>query len=495
MLILPLHRPLTRANFPWITFGLILVNVFVFFGLQSRDDGARERALAYYASADLAQWEFPAYREWLGAHADARERAELFARFADAGDVAIAVQVLQSDADFVADLEADKIVTPAAADHAQWRDLRREFDRLWEGGFTERWMLRQSEVSPSRMFGAMFLHGGIGHLLGNMLFLAVLGLLVEGALGHGLFLVVYLVGGLGAALASLAWHWGGHGSLIGASGAIASLMGAYCVLWGRRRVRFFWWFFVVFDYVRAPALLLLPFWLGWEVLQMLFVHDSNVAFEAHASGIVSGALLALTVRIAGRERREFLDEDEVAEAAVDDHAALAKAREHIGRLELPAARALLEPLAQRHPDDLDVLVALYRCARYEPGGPRLAAAAAAVFAQPARRATDIRTQKDVYDDAVKAAGARMAVIPAQQVALAARWPLIGEGAAAASLLGALAASAPATPELPATLLRVARDLRVRGDAASASHLLERIVATWPASGDAAKARMLLTEAG
>ena len=90
---------------------------------------------------------------------------------------------------------------------------------------------------------------------------------------------------------------------------------------------------------------------------------------------------------------------------------------------------------------------------------------------------------------------RMAVTPAQQAALAARWPLIGEGAAAASLLGALAASAPATPELPAILLRVARDLRVRGDAVSASHLLERIVATWPASGDAAKARMLLTEAG
>ena len=373
--------------------------------------------------------------------------------------------------------------------------LRQQFDRLWEGGFTERWMLRYSEFSPPRILGSMFLHGGIGHLLGNMLFLALLGLLVEGGLGHGLFLVVYLVGGFGAALASLAWHWGDHGSLIGASGAIASLMGAYCVLWGRRRVRFFWWFFVVFDYVRAPALLLLPFWLGWEVLQLLFVHDSNVAFEAHAGGIVCGALLALSVRLAGRERREFLDEDEVAQAASDDHTALAKAREHIGRLELPAARALLEPLVQRHPDDLDVLVALYRCARYEPGGPRLAAAAAAVFAQPARRATDIRTQKDVYDDAVKAAGARMAVTPAQQVALAARWPLIGEGAAAASLLGGLAESAPATPELPATLLKVARDLRLRGDAASASRLLERIVATWPASGDASKARMLLADAG
>ena len=448
MLILPLHRSLTRANFPWITFGLILANAFVFFGLQSGDDGARERALAYYASVDLSQWEFPAYREWLDAHADAQQRTELFSRFADAGNVEIAVQVLQSDTDFVAELEADQVVTAAAAGHAQWRELRREFDRLWEGGFTERWMLRQSEFAPTRMFGAMFLHGGIGHLFGNMLFLALLGLLVEGALGHGLFLVVYLVGGLGAALASLAWHWGDHGSLIGASGAIAALMGAYCVLWGRRRVRFFWWFFIVFDYVRAPALLLLPFWLGWEVLQLLFVHDSNVAFEAHAGGIVSGALLALAVRYSGRERRDFLDEDEVADAAVDDQAALARAREHIGRLELPAARALLEPLAQRRPDDLDVLVALYRCARYEPGAPRLAAAVARVFAHPARSTADVHAQKDVYDDAMNA-GVRIALAPAQQVALVARWPLIGEGAAAATLLAGLALSAPATPELSA----------------------------------------------
>ncbi len=490
-----MHRALTRANFPWATFGLILANVFVFFGLQLGDDGVRDRALAYYVDADLAQWEFPAYREWLDVHGDAEERAQVFTRFADAGDVAIAVQVLQSDADFIAALEADEVITPALAGHAQWRELRQQFDRLWEGGFTERWMLRYSEFSPPRILGSMFLHGGIGHLLGNMLFLALLGLLVEGALGHGLFLVVYLAGGFGAALASLAWHWGDHGSLVGASGAIAALMGAYCVLWGRRRVRFFWWFFIVFDYVRAPALLLLPVWLGWEVLQLLFSHGSNVAFDAHAGGIVSGALLAFVVRLGGRERRDFLDEDALAEAVVDDRAALAKANEHIGRLELPAARALLEPLALRRPDDLDVLVASYRCARYEPGAPRLAATAVAVFACPARGTAELRAQKEVYDDAMKASGGRLVLAPERQVALVARWPAIGEGVAAAAVLAGLAAKFPAAPALPSALLALARDLRTRGDATCASGVLECITATWPESVEADKARMLLADAG
>jgi len=490
-----MHRALTRANFPWTTFGLILANVFVFLGLQLGDDRVRDRALAYYADENLAQWEFPAYREWLDVHVDSKGRAGAFAHFADAGDVATAAQVLQSDADFVVALEADEVITPAVAEHARWRELRHEFTRLWDGGFTTRWMLRYSEFSASRILGSMFLHGGIGHLLGNMLFLALLGLLVEGALGHGLFLVVYLVGGTGAALASLAWHWGDNGSLVGASGAIAALMGAYCVLWGRRRVRFFWWFFVVFDYVRAPALLLLPFWLGWEVLQLLFSHGSNVAFDAHAGGIVSGALLAFAVRLSGRERRDFLDEDAKADAAVDDRAALAKAKEHIGRLELPAARALLESLAQRHPDDLDVLVASYRCARYEAGAPRLAVAAAAVFAYQARDTADIHVQKDVYDDAVKATGGRIALAPARQVALVARWPAIGEGAAAASVLVGLVAKFPDAPELPSALLGLARDLRARSDPARAKGVLECIAANWPASAEACKARVLLADAG
>ena len=83
-------------------------------------------------------------------------------------------------------------------------------------------------------------------------------------------------------------------------------------------------------------------------------------------------------------------------------------------------QALLEPLALRRPDDLDVLVASYRCARYEPGAPRLAATAAAVFACPARGTAELRAQKEVYDDAMKASGGRLVLAPERQVALVAR---------------------------------------------------------------------------
>ncbi|MET0226436.1 MAG: rhomboid family intramembrane serine protease [Dokdonella sp.] len=270
----------------------------------------------------------------------------------------------------MSELAGGRRITPQAAGYAVWREHRDEFERQRNAAFTERWMLRFSEFDPRRMLGAMFLHGGVGHLLGNMIFLAALGLLVEGALGAWLFLAVYLLGGTGSAMFSLAWRWGDAGSALGASGAIAALMGAYCVLRGRRKVRFFWWFFVAFDYVKAPALVLLPFWLGWELVNLFWNKGAHVGFDAHAGGIVCGALLAL-----GWERRAFLDEDSIADAAADDRAALAKAQQHLGRLQIPAARALLEPIAARRPDDFDVRVALYRCARYEPRTPRLDAAA------------------------------------------------------------------------------------------------------------------------
>ena len=495
MLIVPLHRAPTRANFPWVTAALIAANLFVFFALQLGDGVAQARALEYYGEQGLSKWEFPAYREWLNAQPDSdRERLAAFSATHSESDVE-RVAALQSDTRFLADLHADKVITPDAAGYADWKPRRGEFDRLWSAMFTERWMLRFSEFDPRRMFGAMFLHGGVGHLIGNMLFLAFLGLLVEGALGPMLFLALYFVGGFGSAALSLAWRWGETGSALGASGAIAALMGAYCVLWGLRKVRFFWWFFVVFDYVKAPALILLPLWLGWELANLFFNHGAHVGFDAHAGGIVVGALIALGIKALHWERRDFLDEEIVAEAAADASVAIKRANEHIGRLELPAARRLLEPLAEETPNDLRVLVALYRCARYEPNMPRIDAAARAVLVQPVRAAVDVREQKSVFDDYAKARGGRVPLTATQQIVLAARWPAIGAGADAATLLANLIAQAPATPGLQPACLAMARALRARGENAAATTLLQRVIDAWPESPDADKARLLLADVG
>jgi membrane associated rhomboid family serine protease len=493
MLIMPLHRALTRANFPWITLALIVVNAFVFVALQGGDDARYEAAVTFYAGHHLDAREFPLYAAWLERERPGDATTPALLRKESALEYPTGVARIEADTRFLEALRADRIVTPDADGHAEWKADRDAFDALWDGIFTERWNLRFSEASPSRILGAMFLHGGFGHLVGNMLFLALLGLLVEGALGPTLFLGLYFLGGFGSALASLAWRWGDVGTALGASGAIASLMGAYCVLWGTRKVRFFWWFFVVFDYVRAPALVLLPIWLGWELLNLAWNKGAHVGFDAHAGGIVTGALLALGVRALGWERRDFLDEDARVDEAADARLALARADEHIGRLEIPAARALLEPLAGRAPDDVAVAAALYRCARYERGTPRIDAAARNALALNAAGARDVRLQKDVYDDYVRARGAAAVVPPSLAIALASRWIAIGAGADSAALLARIIERAPSAAGLEAACLSLARALRERGEPRTAAGLLERIVHTWPSSSGAEKARILLAD--
>ncbi|HEY0179763.1 MAG TPA: rhomboid family intramembrane serine protease [Dokdonella sp.] len=488
MLILPLHRTPRLANLPWAALALILTNVFVFCVLQSGDDERLEGALDGYVESGLAREEFPAYHDWLAAQDASAERAAEFDAWVEAGATQPAAQQLQSDAAFVAALHAGHV---PGVGGAEWRARRDEFERRWNAVFTERWLLRYSELAPRRLLGSMFLHGSAGHLFGNLLFLAVLGLLVEGALGPWLFLAVYLLGGIGSGLFSLAWHWGDAGGVLGASGAIASLMGAYCVLWGRRRVRFFWWFFVAFDYVKAPALVLLPAWLGWEVLNLFWNRDAGVAFDAHAGGIVVGAVLGAIVRALGWERREFLDEDVAAETAAADAAALERAQAHIGRLEIAAARALLEPLAERRPHDFAVRAALYRCARYEPQRPRLRAAARAALVCAAAGPAELREQKAIFDDCRAAAGGNVPLSATELVALARRWPAIGAGADAAELVGRIVERAPATEGLVAAALALAGELRVRGDPAAARPLLERVARAYAGTPPADAAQGLL----
>jgi len=140
---------------------------------------------------------------------------------------------------------------------------------------------------------AMFLHAGWLHLLGNLLSLWIFGDNVEDRMGHGRYLVFYLLTGL---VANLAQTWANPGSpvpLVGASGAIAGVMGAYIVLFPRSRVLVLIPIIIFFDIIEVPAIVFLGFWF---LLQLLAGVGSlseqgavgGVAFWAHAAGFLSG---------------------------------------------------------------------------------------------------------------------------------------------------------------------------------------------------------------
>ena len=267
MLLLPLHRPLTRATFPVVTALLVLINVFVFFGPQAGDEARVQEALTGYIPSRLAEIEAPAYQRWL---IERGGRADDLADFRALGDDSARREFVGRrtlvDREFEPALRTGRLF-PDESTFDEWRRLRVGYDAQLSSIPTLRYLLRASEFDPVRLVSSAFLHADIGHLFGNMLFLMIIGLLVEGALGPWRFLAVYLLGAVGANLASLAFHWGDATGGLGASGAIAALMGCFCLVWGTQPVRFFYWIGVWFDYVRAPALWLFPAWLGLGVVQ------------------------------------------------------------------------------------------------------------------------------------------------------------------------------------------------------------------------------------
>ncbi|MCC8363526.1 rhomboid family intramembrane serine protease [Lysobacter sp. A6] len=418
MLLLPLHRPLMRATFPVVTALLVVVNVFVYFGWQSGDNARIAEVVEDYAHSRLGEIEAPAYERWL---IDRGGRGDAVEEYRDAEDdearrALVATNAL-FDPEFVPAMETGRWF-PDGATFAEWRTLRPAYDETLGDIFTLRHLLRASEVSPARMVTSAFLHGDAMHLFGNMVFLVVIGLLVEGALGPWRFGVVYLLGAIGASAASLVFHWGDAAGGLGASGAIAALMGCFCLVWGLQPVRFFYWIGVWFDYVRAPAVWLFPAWLGWEVFNLVSRDaSSNVAFEAHAGGLVCGAAMGWMLSAMGQVRHEFIREDASNDAAPAGDDRWERAQRHMGRMQLSEADQLLDQLATQAPWRVDVQVARYRVAYNGARAEQANTRAVQALSIDAHDAQAVRLQADLF---VELARRNATVPPTVRLALARR---------------------------------------------------------------------------
>lgn len=149
------------------------------------------------------------------------------------------------------------------------------------------------------LFTSMFLHGGLLHLGGNLLFLWIFGNNIEDHLGHTRYLIFYLLGGLVASAAHVGLNLDSTIPVVGASGAIAAVMGAYLVWFPDAPVRtaVFFFFITVVD-IRAKWLLGF-----WFISQFFTSPQSGVAWAAHVGGFVFGVVVAYAIRNNNRLRR------------------------------------------------------------------------------------------------------------------------------------------------------------------------------------------------
>lgn len=179
----------------------------------------------------------------------------------------------------------------------------------WLGGYVDLWerlALYPAAITHGQwLWGLvthMFLHAGIMHIAGNMLFLWVFGDNLEDQMGHIGFLLFYLACGLAAAAGQIAADPGTVIPMVGASGAIAGVMGGYLLLFPRARVDVIAIIIVFFKRFTIPAWVLLMVWFGLQLVSSVAMRDDGVAYIAHAAGFVAGIVMVwpLFMRRGGR---------------------------------------------------------------------------------------------------------------------------------------------------------------------------------------------------
>jgi membrane associated rhomboid family serine protease len=220
-----------------------------------------------------------------------------------------------------------------------------------------RWAFVPATPDALHLLTYMFVHAGWLHLIGNMLFLYLSGPFVEDAYGRILYSVLYLLSGLVAAGVHAVHNPESLVPTVGASGAIAGIMGAFLVRHARRRIVFLWMPFIFIPIlarrVRLPAFVFLPVWfLGQLLLSSISGEESGVAVWAHIGGFLFGFVVALLIAATGFETK-FIEPGIEKQVGTLEHTELLHAIAAGTRGDLAEARRATGAVLARDPANLD----------------------------------------------------------------------------------------------------------------------------------------------
>ncbi|NOZ93538.1 MAG: rhomboid family intramembrane serine protease [Acidobacteria bacterium] len=341
---------------PWVTFGIMILCFLVFVGTLGPTHTLQRRAAESLGDA-IRYWTQHPYLE-----PGERMKSML------SGGAADKEQVLR-------ELVRQFGKKPPAS-REQRRREQAHLDRLVDRGFSLlhqvpafRYGLIPAHPRAFAYLTYMFMHGGWMHLLGNLFILFLTGPFLEDAWGRPLFAALYLASGVFSAFMFAAHYPHLQGPLIGASGAIAGVMGAFLVRFWARRIRFFYWFFFVFHGTfEAPAWLMLGLWLLRELTFAQAVDamapgsgGGGTAHWAHVWGFVFGLAVAAGVKRFAIEER-FIHPAIEAKITVVDNQPIERAMEVHGAGDHDRALELLEAEVRRDPGNVDAELALWNMA-------------------------------------------------------------------------------------------------------------------------------------
>jgi membrane associated rhomboid family serine protease len=348
MLIPIRHENMSARRWPVITIGLIVANVVIFLATQSAmHDQAPQlgtvKAHILMLAAMHPELSLPPQEQ------------QLVANF-QKHDPTTWAQIKNPNHDLIDAWDAKmRLMDNPIALQAELDSLASEYEKLQVSSLTENYAFVPAHPKPIAYLTANFLHGGWLHLIGNMWFLWLAGFVLEDVWSRPLFSVFYLIAGA----AALQFHaWTNVGSLtptLGASGAVAALMGAFLVRFPNMKIEMLWLFGFFRTYrFKAAAYWLLPLWLLMEVFYgALTGASSGVAHWAHVGGFVFGALAALGLRHSGLEHKANQAIEEKVGWTADPQIEQANQLTETGRLD--EAVTLLNTHLAAKPGSVDAL--------------------------------------------------------------------------------------------------------------------------------------------
>jgi membrane associated rhomboid family serine protease len=355
MLLIPIgHEQESTRRAPWVTFGLMIACVVAFLATGFGGSRSEWDSIASYQKAIDYWMERPYLR------LDPQVERAMHG-VATGGKIEAFREGLRTNVD--------------KPDAETLRDEQAELDRRCAeatqspiGGPFEHWGLVPAHMSPVTLLTHMFLHAGWLHLLGNLLILYLAGPFIEDVWGRPIFAGFYALSGIVAALAFVIPHADSTEPMIGASGAIAGVMGAFAVRYWTTKIQFV--YVVGLGWARgsfwAPSWLMLGLWFGQQVLfSLLTAHTSvagggGVAYLAHIGGFAFGAAVAVAFQRYEIERRWIAPSiDRTVEKVLVSNPGVDAALELAARGDVEGAWQHLLAEVVRAPEDLDVVMALW----------------------------------------------------------------------------------------------------------------------------------------
>jgi hypothetical protein len=324
-----------------------------------------------------------------------------------------------------------------------------------------------------------------------MVFLFLFGFALEIAVGRGIFLLLYLCSGLGGTLLYWVSELGTNHSVLGASGAISGLMGMYIALYGLKRISFFYNVIFFSGQVRAPALIVFPVWVGYELLGAGYGED-GVAHWAHTGGLLFGyGLLALWMRFGLKVNRDYVEK-------IDHDAPFKSAQRQIQELvvamRLDAARQAAERLLKAHPRDARAWRTWYGVVKISPSSREYHQAVHTLFKQAGNAPRDPALQaliEEVAHEYVRIGGDAPALTASVSLMLAQRLGRVEHIKPLAFVVDRLLAVQCRQEAMPG-ILQAAANLSAKAALTAQAHRYrEQLRARFP---DSAEARQLAAHA-